>query len=146
MSNVGIIVGDDLVLSSGLTSPIWVEIDGCTFPDEDWVDFSHTLLCRWTDALLSYTGSAPGIRFGFMDGPYEIVIHGNINEPLTLCCMREDKCLLKGECTRRDLADALYRALKRMGYLLHESGLDEGNSGWMAEEIRARTARLLELI
>lgn len=147
MSSIHIIVGDDLVLSSGLTSPIWVEIDGTPFPGEGWVDFSHTLLCRWTDALRSYSGkTSAGLCFDFMDGPYRIVIRGGADEMLTLSCMREDRCLLTGECSILDLADALHRALRQMGYYLHERGHDGGEAAWMAEDIRARTARMRELI
>ena len=82
-----------------------------------------------------------------MDGPYEIVIRSSGDETLTLSCVRrDDRCLLTGKCSFQDLAKALYGALKRMGYLLHEKGLDVGATAWIAEDIRARTARIRELI
>lgn len=145
MSHIEIKLGDDLELHSELVSPICVEIDGEAFPDTDWDDFSHTLLGWWSNALLSYTDSSVGFRLDFMDGPYEIIVSRK-GDAWALSCMREDRCLLSGECSFQDLVNALYDALKRMGYLLHEKGLDQGATAWMAEDIRTRTARIRELI
>ena len=145
MSALRIVLGDEFAFSSDLTSPIWVEIDGIAFPGEDWDDFSYTLLSRWSDALLSYTNSSAGFRWDFMDGPYEIDIRRK-GDLLALSCLRDDRCQLESECSFDELAKALYRGLKQMGYLLHENGLDEGSTAWIAEDIRARTSRMRELI
>lgn len=145
MNRIKIVLGDDFALTSELVSPIWVEIDGKAFPGEDWDDFSHTLLGWWSDSLISYSDASMGFEWLFMDGPYEIVVHRK-GDVLTLSCMRDDRCLLSGECSFHDLAGALYEALKRMGYLLHEKGLDAGSTAWMAGDIRARSARIRELI
>ena len=145
MSRIKIVLGDDFALTSELVSPIWVEIDGEAFPDTDWDDFSHILLGWRSSALFSFSDASKGFEWLFMDGPYEIVVRRK-GDALALSCMREDRCLLSGECSFHDLAVALYDALKRMGYLLHEKGLDQGATAWMAEDIRARSARIRKLI
>ena len=145
MNHIEIKLGDDFDLHSDLSSPIWVEIDGEAFPDTDWDDFSRILLGWWSNALLSYTDSSVGFRLDFMDGPYEIIVSRK-GDAWALSCMRDDRCLLSGECSFQDLANALYNALKRMGYLLHEKGLDQGATAWMAEDIRVRTERIRRLL
>jgi hypothetical protein len=145
MNHIEIKLGDDFDLHSDLSSPIWVEIDGEAFPDTDWDDFSHILLGWWSSALFSFSHASEGFEWLFMDGPYEIVVRRK-GDALALSCMRDDHCLLSGECSFQDLANALYNALKRMGYLLHEKGLDQGATAWMAEDIRVRTDRLRTLL
>ena len=145
MNHIEIKLGDDFDLHSELVSPIWMEIDGEAFPDTDWDDFSHILLGWWSSALFSFSDASEGFEWLFMDGPYEIVVRRK-GDALALSCMREDRCLLSGECSFQDLANALYNALKRMGYLLHEKGLDQSATAWMAEDIRVRTKRIKTLL
>lgn len=145
MSHIEIKLGDDFDLHSELVSPIWVEIDGEAFPDTDWDDFSHTLLGWWSNALLSYTDSSVGFRLDFMDGPYEIIVSRK-GDAWALSCMREDRCLLSGECSFQDLVNALYDALKKLHFLLHENASPERTTAWMEEELRLRTDRLRKLI
>ncbi len=145
MSSVQIVVGDSLVLTSELVSPIWLEIDGVAFPYADWNDFSYTLLCWWSDALFSYTDSTKSFEWLFMDGPYRIAIRRS-GDGLQLSCMRDDRRLLTGECDYRTLAEALHGAMRQMEYLLHKNGLDQGDTAWMSQEIHARTARMRKLL
>ena len=59
-----------------VSGPIWLELDGVSFPAHEWVDFPVAILGFWlTNIQPLMRGRATFCDFPFMDGPYLLGIH-----------------------------------------------------------------------
>jgi len=55
--------------------PIWIELDGHSFPTDNWYDFPVVILGWWLNNIkLLVTGKTRKCECLFMDGPYEFQI------------------------------------------------------------------------
>ena len=81
----------DLEKRSNVTGPIWLDIDGVSFPSKNWTDFPVIVLGWWLSNLRPLVeGSVDKVECPFMDGPYSLEVSEKDNGSWLLNCFRTE--------------------------------------------------------
>ena len=125
-----IILSDDfLEIPTNAASPfctvLYVQSDDICFPNDEWTDFTKSVISTWTGNLIRHHGQKSSqYALYFMDGPYRIDVTQNGEELLLqgVCFRKEPQVQFACVCAYRELLREILKAFNSLEKMIFQNG------------------------
>ena len=128
---IKIIIGNDITLigkNKRIFSTVYIDCHGTCFPDNQWTDFTESVLTSWFNSLIKKRKKKnTTFSLYFMDGSFRMDVFKNENMQLSINCINDGVVpeLIKSSftCSYYDFLQILYEAFKRFEQVLREKSM-----------------------
>lgn len=140
----------DFVKRRLVSGPIWLEMDGQLFPNDEWYDFPVVILGWWLNNMRPLVlNQATRCQCPFMDGPYRFDISTQKQADWLVSFIRDDldgeKCLLERAVDPLTLTSKVLTAATAVADLCRQKGWASEDLTTLEKEIQEATLAVSRL-